>query len=271
MPEGDTLRFLSVRMRAALAGRTITRTDFRVPAAATIDLAGAEVLDVVSRGKHLLMRVDNGGEVWTIHSHLRMEGRWDLRPVGARRPGPDWQIRAIVATDSTQAIGLRLGLLTVLPTADEHLVIGHLGPDPLGDDYDQAEAAVRVSDAGLGIGAALLDQRRVCGLGTNLVAEACSVAGVAPHESATPEIVARVLPVAERMIRANSTRVRRVTTGRDRAGERSWVFGRRTCLRCRGAITIVNCGPPTQRRILAWCPRCQPVVEIAETTIATAE
>ena len=41
----------------ALSGQVLTETDFRVPALATVDLAGRTVDETVSRGKHLLTRI----------------------------------------------------------------------------------------------------------------------------------------------------------------------------------------------------------------------
>ena len=63
----------------ALAGRVLTHTDFRVPRFATTDLTGRAVTETVSRGKHLLTRVDGG---LTVHTHLRMDGSWRIRPAG---------------------------------------------------------------------------------------------------------------------------------------------------------------------------------------------
>ncbi len=58
MPEGDTVWLAGRRLHDALAGRPLTRSDFRVPQLATADLAGRTVTEVVSRGKHLLFRLD---------------------------------------------------------------------------------------------------------------------------------------------------------------------------------------------------------------------
>ncbi len=78
MPEGDTVYRVARSLDAALAGRVVTSTDFRVPAIATVDLAGEPFHSVASRGKHLLMRI---GEWWcTRISRWRGNG-------GVRRPG----------------------------------------------------------------------------------------------------------------------------------------------------------------------------------------
>ena len=86
MPEGDTVHLTAQRLHAGLAGERLLRTELRVPAFATSDLTGQTVREVVARGKHLLLRTDAG---LTLHTHLRMEGRWRLiRPqagIGGRR------------------------------------------------------------------------------------------------------------------------------------------------------------------------------------------
>ncbi|MBT1091504.1 DNA-formamidopyrimidine glycosylase family protein, partial [Streptomyces sp. Tu102] len=94
MPEGDTVWQTAKRLHAALAGGTLSRSDFRVPKYATADLTGRTVLDVTPRGKHLLTRVEGG---LTIHSHLGMEGSWKIFTDQQRwTGGPVHQIRAIL-------------------------------------------------------------------------------------------------------------------------------------------------------------------------------
>lgn len=74
MPEGDTVWRAAKRLRAAQAGKTLTRCDIRVPRYATVDLTGQTMDEVASRGKHLLIRV---GDL-SIHTHLKMEGMWHV-------------------------------------------------------------------------------------------------------------------------------------------------------------------------------------------------
>ena len=85
MPEGDTVWHTAAKLREALAGKTLTRCDVRVPRYATVDLTGQQVDEVVSRGKHLFIRV---GEA-SIHSHLKMDGSWRVNAVQQAEPrGP---------------------------------------------------------------------------------------------------------------------------------------------------------------------------------------
>ena len=62
MPEGDSVWRTARRLDKGLAGRVLVRSDFRVPQHATADLAGGIVVETVSRGKHLLTRVDGPGD-----------------------------------------------------------------------------------------------------------------------------------------------------------------------------------------------------------------
>src|ERR1022692_2629023 len=101
MPEGDVVWQTARRLHKALAGLTLTRSDFRVPRLATVDLTGDVVTETASRGKHLLTRTENG---LTIHTHLRMDGNWRVRPAAERMRGRH-QIRLVLANDDWQAIG----------------------------------------------------------------------------------------------------------------------------------------------------------------------
>jgi len=73
MPEGDTVWLTAKRLHDALVGRVVTTFDLRVSELATCDLAGDTVLEVIARGKHILIRFAGG---LTLHNHLRMDGSW---------------------------------------------------------------------------------------------------------------------------------------------------------------------------------------------------
>ena len=89
MPEGDTVFRTAATCARPWWGTTLTRCDIRVPRYATVDLSGRVVDEVLSRGKHLFIRVGDA----SIHSHLKMDGSWRVtrgRQTRAGRPhGPD--------------------------------------------------------------------------------------------------------------------------------------------------------------------------------------
>lgn len=257
MPEGDTVYRAATNLNAALAGTRVVRCDIRVPAFATVDLTGDTIHDVVSRGKHLLIRI---GEL-TIHSHLKMEGSWHLYREGSRWRRPDWQARAILATDEWTAVGFQLGLVEVVPTAEEHSIIGYLGPDLLGPDWNAPEAVDRLSaDATRPVGLALLDQRNLAGIGNVYRNELCFLRGILPtRPMGEVSDVPRLVDLAHRLLEANKDRGDRTTTGTLR-GATDWVYGRqgKPCRRCGTAIERGTLGDDElQLRDIYWCPRCQ--------------
>ena len=256
MPEGDTV-WQTARRLDVLSGEVLTSSDFRVPSLATVDLAGRRVLETVSRGKHLLTRLE--GEI-TVHSHLKMEGRWDVQAPGTRWRRPEHEARVVLRTEKTEAVGFNV-LVDVVGTLAEQSLVGHLGPDLLGHDWDPEEALRRLRHQDhVPIGIALLDQRNLAGIGNVYRAELCFLSGVDPHDpvSAVPDLP-RLVGRAHQMLVAHKDRHSRITTGDRRPGRRLWVYGRRgPCLRCGTRIEIDELGPEGQERTVWWCPHCQP-------------
>ncbi|WP_295010497.1 DNA-formamidopyrimidine glycosylase family protein [uncultured Microbacterium sp.] len=256
MPEGDTVYRASHRLDRALAGGTVTRFDLRVPALATLDLTGSVIREVVPRGKHILMRIGDR----TLRSHLRMDGAWHLYRPGERWRAPAHQARAIVATADAEAVGFEVSMLAVVPSSSEGELVGHLGPDPLGADWDLDEAARRVGADPRPIHVALLDQRNVAGFGNEYAAELLFLRGVRPDRPATEVDARALLELGARTIAANKDRLDRTFTGVTHRGRTDWVYGRarRPCLRCGTLIRAGELGAvPTEERRTFWCPTCQ--------------
>jgi len=258
VPEGDVVYQTALRLGLALDGRVLTRSDFRVPRYSTADLTGRTVLETVSRGKHLLTRIE--GDL-TVHTHLRMDGSWQISPPGRRLPPGD-VVRLVLANADRQAIGVRLGMVDLVRTEEEERLVGHLGPDLLGEDWDEAEAVRRLAlRPGTSIGVALLDQRNLAGIGTIYRAETLFLAGVSPWLP-VGEIrdLEAIVSLARRLLDANKERPNRTTTGDARPGRDSWVYGRagRPCLRCGHRISRGEMGSQPQERLIVWCRHCQP-------------
>ncbi len=257
MPEGDVVWYTARRLHEALAGRPLTRSDFRVPRLATADLTGDVVTETASRGKHLLTRTRSG---LTVHTHLRMDGSWRIRPA-AEQLKESHRIRLVLANDDWQAIGYQLGVVELIRTSDEQKVTGHLGPDLLGPDWDCAEAVRRLSaEPARPVGEALLDQRNLAGVGTYFAAEMLFLRGVDPWRSVGDVTdLDDLVELGRRLLDANKTRLGHVTTGDTRPGRESWVYGRagRPCRRCGTVIRRGEQGPPGQERLRFWCPNCQ--------------
>jgi endonuclease-8 len=263
VPEGDNIWRTARRLDRALTGAVLSATDFRVPQHATSDLTGATVAGTVSRGKHLLTRfAPPEGPRITLHTHLKMEGVWHVHPTGTRWRRPAHEARVVLRTADREAVGFALGVVELLPTTEEERVVGHLGPDLLGPDWDEDEALRRMSaDPERTIGEVLLDQTCLAGIGSVYRAELCFTSGLHPH---TPvgqvRDLRRLVRRARQMLDLNKDRDERSTTGDLRQGRRLWVYGRkgRPCLRCGTTVREEQLGEPGRERVSYWCPACQP-------------
>ena len=186
MPEGDTIRYAANRIRPVLEGHVpdelvTPHPRFRRDRWAE-RLDGQQVRSVDAYGKHLFLRFENN---LTIHSHLRMTGRWrvldDDRPVGRDA----WLVIRRGGKQVVQSKGPVLELMTDSRTRIDQRIAG-LGPDILAEefDYERFLSRLRQDDPTRPIGDAVLEQRTVAGIGNMWKAEACHAAEdrpVAPH------------------------------------------------------------------------------------------
>jgi endonuclease-8 len=249
MPEGDTVFHTAAALRTALVGRTLTRCDVRVPRYATVDLSGEVVDEVLSRGKHLFIRVGPA----SIHSHLKMEGAWRI---GRSTVAPH-RIRIVLETSDTRATGIDLGILEILERGADMEAVAHLGPDLLGPDWDPRTAATNLAaDPDRPLAQALLDQRVMAGVGNVYCNELCFLFGRLPTAPvSTLKDPLRVVQRARDMLWLNRSRWNRTTTGDTRNGRQLWVYGRagEPCRRCGTLIETDRAG----ERVTYWCPVCQ--------------
>lgn len=261
MPEGDAVWRTARRLHEALAGERLLGADLRVPRLATADLRGRGTLEVVPRGKHLLHRIE--GDL-TLHSHLRMEGRW--RVLRASRPPSSTgrhTVRALLWTADRVAVGDQLGMLDLVRTSEEHRVVGHLGPDLLDPAFDRDLALANIRrDPRLTITEALLDQRNLAGIGTIFASEPLFLHGIQPWRTVRdvgPEAVAELVDTARRLLVLSCRAGRTTVTGRTEMGDDAWVHGQvgLPCRRCGNTIRLAPVGAPPRERVLSYCPTCQ--------------
>lgn len=284
MPEGDSVYRAASALHRALAGQVLVRTDFRVPRLATADLSGRTVVETVSRGKHILLRVapGAGGPALSLHSHLMMDGRWDILDRAADGGRPRWRrpahtARAVLETERTQAVGFAIQQVVLVPTAREDQLVGYLGPDLLDPQWSQQmrDEAVRrlLLRPQRPIATALMDQAALAGIGNIYRNELLFLHRLAPHTPVSQvEGLPELVEDAHRLLLLNRDRGVRVTTGDPRRGRQLGVYGRdrRPCLRC-GTMIVrrswddaeaehdprTGLRPPARERPLYLCPRCQ--------------
>lgn len=279
MPEGDSVYQAASRMHQALAGRTLTRAELRVPRFSAVDLTGRVVDEVRSRGKNILVVVgpdSHGRDPVTLHTHLKMEGRIHIHRAGDRWRFPAHTARLVLRTDGVEVVGTELGFLHAVTPAEADAALRDLGPDLLGEDWSRdpraatAEAVRRLAARpDRTVGEALLDQRNLAGIGTIYRAELCFLRGIDPRTPvrAVSDLLGTVT-LARRLLVANADRRMRVTTGEARRGRELWVYGRdgKPCRRCGTAVETFRLGgradplAPSDSldRIAYSCPSCQP-------------
>ena len=262
MPEGDTVFRTARRLDAALAGRVLTRTQFRVPALATLDLAGHEVPGTHTHGKHLLteLRPATGGPPLTLHTHLKMEGTWQTYRRGQPWSRPGATARVVLESGDRQAVGFSLGVAEILDEPGLERLLARLGPDLLAESFDADEARRRLESAGeLPLVQAVQDQSLMAGLGNMYACELAFLVGAHPARPlGQVEDPARLVTLARRLLTQNVTRAVQATTGVLAPGRTTWVYRQRTCRRCHSRVRVDRIGREGAERTTYWCPRCQP-------------
>ena len=255
MPEGNTVWLTARTLRQALADRVLTQSQLRIGDLSTVDLTGQRVTSVIARGKHILIRLDSGT---SLHTHLRMDGSWRIHPAGYSAGFARDDVRVVLGNDDRTAVGYRIHDIELLATSAEATVVGHLGPDLLGPDWNAQIAAQRLAaEPERAVGEAVLDQRNLAGIGNVFKCEICFLRGISPSTPMREVDVTELVSLARRLLVANRERYDQVTTGDTRAAHRTWVYDRagRPCRRCGTPIMMAWQGDPA--RVTYWCPNCQ--------------
>ena len=159
----------------------------------------------------------------------------------------------------------------VVTEVERWMVIDRLGPDPLRRGASGAEFVARLRRRRAPVGAVLLDQGVIAGLGNVYRSELLFLAGqhpMIPAADVPVEVAAELWQLAREQLRLG-IRLNRIVTvsaddgpgvspGRLGPGERLYVYGREglPCRRCGTPIAAARCGG----RTAWWCPRCQEAV-----------
>lgn len=272
MPEGPEIRRAADRLGEVLAGRAVERVEFAFPELKRWEkrLAGRRVETVDARGKAMLIRFTHGP---VVYSHNQLYGRWMVRKAG-ELPETGRQLRLALHTRDRSALLYSASEIAVLRPEglDDHPYLARLGPDVLAADLRPSRIAARLANRRFrarSLGALLLDQGFLAGLGNYLRSEILFVAGLHPDlrpvelDDAQRDALARAARVvSRRAYRQAGVTVPRAEFRRHRAsGERRGqarfaVFGRdgRPCRRCGRKVKRVE----RASRRLYLCPGCQP-------------
>jgi len=186
LPEVETVRrgLMPVLEGHRFARITVRRGDLRRPLPADfVDrLSGRQVTRIDRRAKYLLIHLNDGQ---TVIGHLGMSGRLNITAAHGYAPATHDHI--LFETDNGTLIVFndtrRFGLMDLAETEklDEHPLLGHLGPDPLGNRFNGPVLDEAIAGRRSPIKALLLDQTVVAGLGNIYVCESLFRAGISPR------------------------------------------------------------------------------------------
>ena len=181
MPEGHTIHRLALDHTRDLAGKRlrVASPQGRFEGAELID--GQRFARADAWGKHLFHHWEDGQ---VVHVHLGLFGKFFRWP---KRPPPPRETTRMRLQDHASPLTIDL----IGPTACERMVpaavrklLARLGPDPLRDDADPERAWARLQRGRGNIGAALMNQAVLAGVGNVYRAEALFVHGIHPERPA---------------------------------------------------------------------------------------
>ena len=195
LPEVETVRR---GLTPALEGARLTRVEVNrpdlrwpFPDRMADRLAGATITHLGRRSKYLLLHLDTAE---TLIVHLGMSGRMvvDDTRLGQFHREPAWlpQHDHVVFHTDTHRVTFndarRFGAMDLVATADleHHWLIEKLGPEPLGNGFDEDHLVRAFAGRNTPVKSALLDQRIVAGLGNIYVCEALYRARISPLRKA---------------------------------------------------------------------------------------
>jgi endonuclease-8 len=269
MPEGHTIHRHARTQREAIVGQSVVTASPQGRFSAGAKRLNGRVLEAVdAHGKHLFYRWE-GGEI--LHVHLGLFGKFKLHQTEpAPPPTPNTRL-----TMNGDAVAVYLAGPTICELIDpeaEAMIRSRLGPDPLRNGpraKELGEFQRNLARRKIPIGAALLDQSVVAGIGNVYRAEALFRTGFDPHlpsNALTPGAVARLWSESSSLLKQGEKAGRIITVDladvgarrrRDlEADERLYVYGRtgEPCRRCRTPISVTD----VANRRLWWCRACQP-------------
>lgn len=262
MPEGHTIHRYARLQTKALGGVELGVTSPQGRAIEAAEALHGGVIDRIDAyGKHMLYRWDSG---LTLHVHLGLFGRFRTHrapvpePRGAVRLRLDTGERAVDLSGPTAA--------DLLTTDVETKLLARLGPDPLRADADPERAWDILRRRRIPIGALVLDQRFIAGIGNVYRAEilfACGLDPKLPADRLKRAEFDAIWETTRAMLRAGERSGKIVTVPASEAGgapsklprgERVQVYRRENCRRCETRVRTEE----VAARTLYWCPVCQP-------------
>lgn len=265
MPEGHTIRHLATAHFYAFWDTTITaQSPQKRFAAGAAAIHGRKLTHTSAHGKHLFLHFDDD----IVHIHLGLYGWFTLGKNKGTQPKDSVRLRIANELYVSDLVG---------PTACElytlemmHNKLDKLGPDPIHEDADKEFAWQKIHKSNKTIGALLMDQSVIAGIGNVYRAELLFLARVDPFmpgKSLAREEFEMIWNDAVRLLRLGSIDGHIRTVANEHLeederelmlhgkGQNSYVYKRtgQVCRICRRSIMSDDLAG----RTVYWCPNCQ--------------
>lgn len=278
LPEVETVRrglapsMTGVRVTQADVNRPDLRWPF--PENMAERLTGATVTQLRRRSKYILADLDSNE---TLLIHLGMSGQMTVSadPQGQfvqEHPEPKKHDHVVLHMENGARVTFndprRFGAMDLLETATQadHKLLANIGPEPLGNAFNEAYLIDAFKGKNSPVKTALLDQSIVAGLGNIYVCEVLFRAGIAPTTKAAklskPRVASLVPIVRDVLSEAIEAGGSSLKDFRQAGGELGYfqhsfrTYGRE------GEPCTNKCGTPIERitqsgRSTFHCPKCQ--------------
>lgn len=218
------------------------------------ELDGCVLERIDAYGKHLFY-VFEGERV--LHVHLGLFGKF--RSGEGAPPPPRGAVRVRFISGAAWVTLSGPTACELIDASQRTALLARIGPDPLRASARPRAVVERITRSAVTVGALLMDQSVIAGIGNVYRAELLFRAGLDPFASGrdvAPQTLARLWQDARRLLRDGERRGRIVTTGDARRGAQYYVY-HRTGKPCRVCATPIRSAPLAARTVY-WCPRCQP-------------
>ena len=271
LPEVETIvRELAPRLEGCRIARVeLKKTDVlrHVSKARLIKtLRGNTIEQVTRRAKHAVFRLSSG---YRMIIQPRMTGSLVVHERPLTREQAKYAVLICTLNDGRRFVYRdvrRLGTIWLLDETGWKAYTGRIGPEPLEETFTPFVFAERLRTTRTAVKKAIMDQRRIAGVGNIYANEALFEAGIDPskptHKLSLSEFAAlheATVGILGRAVEAAGTTVRDYRTGTGGRGRFQFelrVYGRggEPCLRCGKKLVTTH---TIDLRATTFCPQCQ--------------
>ena len=278
LPEVETVRR---GLQPVMEGRKISRADVNrpdlrwpFPDNMAERLRGRTVKTLRRRSKYILADMDSGE---TLIIHLGMSGRMQIELAATAQfhqtqPVVQKHDHVVFHMEDGTRIAFndarRFGAMDLTATNDveQHWLISKLGPEPLGNTFDETYLIEALKKKGSPIKTALLDQTIVAGLGNIYVCEVLFRTGISPKRKAsnlsaarTASLVPAIREVLNEAIESGGSSLRdhRQTNGELGYFQHNFAVYDREGEPCQNACGTKIFRVVQSGRSSFYCPKCQ--------------